>query len=93
MAEPNEVAALQTENARMAALLEAHGIEWRKPPSSASQLVSALPARIQDPEWPRSSLSTTEKVTLFRRLFRGRTDVSPVRWDGKTSGKSGYAPA
>ena len=93
MAEPNEVAALQTENARMAALLEAHGIEWRMPPSSASQLVSALPARIQDPEWPRSSLSTAEKVTLFRRLFRGRTDVYPVRWEGKTSGKSGYAPA
>lgn len=34
-----------------------------------------------------------EKVALFRRLFRGRTDVYPVRWEGKTSGKSGYAPA
>jgi hypothetical protein len=40
-----------------------------------------------------SRLSTAEKVTLFRRLFRGRTDVYPVRWEGKTSGKSGYAPA
>jgi hypothetical protein len=30
---------------------------------------------------------------LFRRLFRGRTDVYPVRWESKTSGKSGYAPA
>ncbi len=30
---------------------------------------------------------------MFRRLFRGRTDVYPVRWEGKTSGKSGYAPA
>ena len=39
------------------------------------------------------SLSTAEKVALFRRLFRGRTDVYPVRWEGKTSGKSGYAPA
>jgi hypothetical protein len=36
---------------------------------------------------------TAEKVALFRRLFRGRTDVYPVRWEGKTSGKSGYAPA
>jgi hypothetical protein len=26
-------------------------------------------------------------------LFRGRTDVYPVRWEGKTSGKSGYASA
>jgi hypothetical protein len=32
-------------------------------------------------------------VALFRRLFRGRADVYPVRWEGKTSGKSGYAPA
>ena len=26
-------------------------------------------------------------------MFRGRTDVYPVRWESKTSGKSGYAPA
>jgi superfamily II DNA or RNA helicase len=26
-------------------------------------------------------------------LFRGRTDVYPIRWESKTSGKSGYAPA
>jgi hypothetical protein len=32
-------------------------------------------------------------VALFRRLFQGRTDVYPVRWEGKTSGKTGYAPA
>ena len=34
-----------------------------------------------------------EKVALFRRLFAGRTDVFPVRWDNPKSGKSGYAPA
>ena len=87
-AEPNAVGALQTENARLAALLDAHGIEWRLPPSLASQPVPALPACKQDPESPRSSLSTVEKVALFRRLFRGRTDVYPVRWEGKTSGAS-----
>ena len=75
MAESNAVAALQTENARLTALLDAHGIEWRLPPSSASQPVPLLPAFKQDPEWPRSSLSTADKVALFRRLFRGRTDV------------------
>src|ERR1019366_7517804 len=26
-------------------------------------------------------------------LFRGRTDVYPIRWESKTTGKSGYAPA
>ncbi|MFN9726817.1 TOTE conflict system archaeo-eukaryotic primase domain-containing protein [Acidovorax sp.] len=40
-----------------------------------------------------SRLSTAEKVALLRRLFRGRTDAYPIRWEGKTSGKSGYAPA
>ena len=43
---------------------------------------------------PKSSqLAPAEKVALFRRLFRGRVDVFPVRWESKTSGKSGYAPA
>jgi len=32
-------------------------------------------------------------VALFRRLFRGRTDVYPIRWESKSSGNSGYAPA
>ena len=40
-----------------------------------------------------SRLSTDEKVSLFSRLFCGRTDVYPVRWESKTSGKAGYAPA
>lgn len=40
-----------------------------------------------------SRFSTAEKVALFRRLFRGRTDVYPVRWESKSTGKAGYAPA
>lgn len=84
MAEQETLAAVQAENARLIALLESHGIEWRLSPSQPAPGVAA-------PE--PSRLSTTEKVTLFRRLFRGRTDVYPVRWEGKTSGKSGYAPA
>ncbi|WP_353889423.1 DNA primase small subunit domain-containing protein [uncultured Paraburkholderia sp.] len=38
-------------------------------------------------------LSTQQKVQLFRRLFHGRTDVYPLRWESRNSGKSGYAPA
>ncbi len=37
--------------------------------------------------------STTDKVTLFRRLFVGRQDVFPVRWENRKTGRSGYAPA
>lgn len=80
---PNDLLALRAENARLISLLESHGIEWRlaSPP--------AKPAT--EPELSR--LSTGEKVTLFRRLFRGRADVYPVRWESKTTGKAGYSPA
>jgi superfamily II DNA or RNA helicase len=75
--------ALRAENERLIALLEANGIEWRLARDSAT-----------DPSKPESSrLSTEAKVALFRRRFRGRTDVYPVRWESKTTGKSGYAPA
>jgi len=72
---------LQAENARLIALLESRGIEWRPP--SASLAMASEP----------SKLSTADKVALFRRLFRGRMDVYPIRWESKTTGKSGYAPA
>lgn len=83
MTDPTLVSTLQAENARLIALLETHGIAWRQPQSTVPVV------REQEP----SRLSTAEKVALFRRLFRGRTDVYPVRWEGKTSGKAGYAPA
>jgi hypothetical protein len=60
-------------------LLTSHGIAAQepKPPNTTP---------------PRLRPSTEEKVTLFRKLFRGRTDVVPIRWESK-SGKTGYAPA
>ena len=65
MADRDELSALRAENSRLIALLESHGIEWRaKPPTSP-------------PPVEPSRLSTDEKVALFRRLFRGRTDVFP----------------
>jgi len=75
--ESNELTRLRAEHARLIAVLESHGIDWRHPP----------------PPPESSNLSTAEKVALFRRLFRGRTDVHPVRWKSATTGKSGYAPA
>ncbi len=79
----SEVARLRAENDRLIALLESHGIYWQ-----ASQPKNH---EVREPE--PSRLSTAEKVSLFRRLFRGRTDVYPIRWEAKTSGKSGYSPA
>ncbi len=37
--------------------------------------------------------SNSEKVALFRSLFRGREDIFPRRWENPKSGKSGYSPA
>lgn len=84
MTDHAELAALRAENARLIGLLESHGIEWR------SQTESLYPSV---PESEPSRLSAAEKVTLFRQLFRGRTDVYAARWESKTTGKSGYAPA
>ncbi|MGB9578481.1 MAG: TOTE conflict system archaeo-eukaryotic primase domain-containing protein [Halothiobacillaceae bacterium] len=81
MTDRDELGALRAENSQLIALLESHGIQWRARPQPAT------------PPIEPSRLSTDEKVALFRRLFRSRTDVYPVRWESKTSGKSGYAPA
>lgn len=61
MSQKNTLAALEAENARLIALLEQHGIEWRQPDPAAT-----APRRLEP-----SRLSTAEKVALFRRLFRG----------------------
>ncbi len=83
MAEHDPSGELKAENARLIALLEANGIQWRV------ETVHAPAASMPEP----LRLSTDEKVALFRRLFRGRTDVYPIRWEGKTTTKSGYSPA
>lgn len=77
-----DIATLQAENARLIALLEAHGIDWcPAPPATTSNGASNI-----------TPLSTDEKIALFRRLFRGRNDVFPIRWESRATGKSGYTP-
>jgi hypothetical protein len=85
MPETDRIVELQAENERLVALLEAHRIAWRAPPSTPQPSISE--------EIGPSNLSIAEKIALFRRLLRGRIDVYPIRWESKTSGKSGYAPA
>lgn len=81
---PELLDALKAENARLIALLDAHGINWQP---------RAEPALIPLTHIESSyALDTQSKVALFRSLFKGRTDIYPLRWEGK-SGKSGYAPA
>ena len=82
MTELDPLSTLQAENARLVALLEGNGIEWRTLTLPSARL-----------ETVTSKLGTDEKVALFRHLFRGRNDVYPIRWESKSTGKSGYAPA
>ncbi|WP_232924309.1 DEAD/DEAH box helicase [Pseudomonas cichorii] len=80
----NLLVRLQAENARLIALLEAHGIDWQVP----AEPIRETPVQIET----SSQLNTDSKIALFRSLFRGRIDVYPIRWESK-AGKSGYAPA
>jgi len=96
MSESDELDALRAENARLTTLLDSHGIEWRAPRavSPTAEGRSTQTSAVESTSASRPSrLSTADKVALFARLFRGRTDVYPVRWESKTTGKSGYAPA
>ena len=63
--------------------MEANGIQWRATPKPMPPASMPAPSR----------LSTDDKVALIRRLFRGRADIYPIRWESKTTGMSGYSPA
>ncbi len=81
----DELAQLRLENARLKTLLKQHDISWEKS-TSREEPTPIIPKK--DP----SSLTPKEKVTLFRNLFRGRSDVYAARWESR-NGKSGYSPA
>ena len=55
--------------------------------------VPVAPPPVQAKPGISNSSMAAEKVALFRRLFAGRTDVVPVRWENQKTGKSGYSPA
>lgn len=83
MTDSTLVVKLRAENARLIALLEAHGIEWQLPAEPV-----CLPVGNQS----LTNLDTGSKLSLFRSLFKGRIDTYPLRWESR-GGKSGYAPA
>lgn len=78
-----ELVQLRVENDMLKALLVKHGISLPQQPSSS--LVFTQPSSA-------NTLSPDQKVKLFRRLFHGRDDVYPIRWESKTTGKPGYSP-
>ena len=74
----NRVSALDTEKAALQR--ELAGLE--KQPSIPTDHICP----------PVQAFSSDQKIEIFLRLFRGRTDVLPKRWDNQKTGKSGYAP-
>jgi hypothetical protein len=60
--------------------------------SNGIAAVKAVPsAKAENPIDRNSTIK--QKIALFRRLFHGRSDVFPIRWENRTTGRSGYAPA
>ncbi|MFZ6759373.1 TOTE conflict system archaeo-eukaryotic primase domain-containing protein [Undibacterium sp. Ji50W] len=83
----SELAKLRAENDMLKRLLATHGI--------------AIPGAVADVNQTgylhsevtiTGPLSPEAKVKLFRKLFRGREDVYPVRWTSTQTGKAGYSP-
>lgn len=89
------LAQIAAEQARLAALDEER--------EGARQRVEALRQSLAETPHPVGRLpvvasaagptTASEKVRLFRSLFRGREDVFPTRFVSRKTGKQGYAPA
>ena len=95
MQEPAEPDAIEHVRAALAAL----DLERQRLISRLDQLQrAAVPVVVAPaPELAKPGISigstAAEKIALFRRLFSGRTDVVPLRWENQKTGKSGYLPA
>lgn len=92
MTNDDRIAALETECAKLRAENETlRAIIYGK--RSAHSAAPAEPAQLDAVGTSvRHDSSTTDKISLYRSLFRGREDIYPVRWQSKT-GRSGYSPA
>lgn len=87
--DPNDVPAIRKRLAELSA-------EQRELEAQLADLVDR-PSRKHPPAVPAKQVTCasppSEKISLFRSLFRGREDVFPRRWTNKKTGKSGYSPA
>ena len=80
-----ELTELRNENKLLKELLVSHGISLPIPTDKKIAFKSNHPL-------DSVQLNPTEKIKLFRSLFRGRDDVYPIRWESSQSGKTGYSP-
>ncbi len=80
--------ALERERAAIVAEIET----LRSAPSEQTAVTKVISSEKADDLVDRNS-TIESKIALFRRLFRGRSDVFPIRWENRKTGRSGYAPA
>lgn len=93
MSEPDFDNEASQVRARLAALdAERHALEARLVQlTQPSRVSESTPGSAAGPVTAASTPAA--KIALFARLFRGRQDVFPVRWENTKTGKAGYAPA
>jgi hypothetical protein len=60
---------------------------------NALSAVDVADSPTTEPRLRQAPMSPTDKVRLFRSLFRGRADVFPTRWHNRRRKTSGYSPA
>ena len=84
---PAELIRLRDENARLRRLLAEHSIPI-PPVASSSEALSRAQEKPGNPTLPDRA---SQRIALFRSLFRGRDDVYAVRWE-QPNGRTGYAP-
>ena len=80
--------ALERERAEVLAEINTLRSVWNE---EAAAIKAVPSANAGDPIDRNSTIE--KKIAQFRRLFRGRSDVFPIRWENHTTGRSGYAPA
>lgn len=85
--EEQRLAELDTERARTRANL--HQLHAQLEEGPASDTTDSCSEESITGATPRTP---TEKLALFRSLFRGRQDVYPIQFRTRKTGKSGYAP-
>jgi hypothetical protein len=92
---------LELEIEQVRARLAANEAERKELEAALKDLVSRCSAAAADYSSPTiadaprvmAASSAAEKIALFRRLFAGRADVFPVRWESRKTAKSARAVA
>ena len=82
----DELQRLREENSRLKARLADLGVAWDEDSAAGEESFPGAD------EHTASRSTNSERIALFRSLFRGRTDVHALRWESN-KGTSGYSPA